>query len=192
MTYRILVHSLQVTIKYANTFLQIPHGRWILTECFCWFLLKAYICIQPMLVMQPRFHKWNCISICPFPNTFIVIKSDMWGNSLAVQWLRLHAPNAGGLGLIPGLGTEIPRATWHSQEKKNLMCDQLDYFPLSRQMMNWHLTLKPRLPQRGAVTGMAGAGTCVWKRRVQGSHFQACWSGALPEDVVRVNSDSTA
>ena len=27
------------------------------------------------------------------------------GISLAVQWLRLHALNAGGLGLIPGQGT---------------------------------------------------------------------------------------
>ena len=30
----------------------------------------------------------------PFPET-----------SLVVQWLRLHTPNAGGLGLIPGWGT---------------------------------------------------------------------------------------
>ena len=28
-----------------------------------------------------------------------------WGTSLVVQWLRLHAANAGGLGLIPGQGT---------------------------------------------------------------------------------------
>ncbi|TEA09823.1 hypothetical protein DBR06_SOUSAS29710008, partial [Sousa chinensis] len=44
--------------------------------------------------------------------------------SLVVQWLRLHAPNAGGLGSIPGQGTrshmqqlKILRATtktWHS------------------------------------------------------------------------------
>ena len=27
------------------------------------------------------------------------------GTSLVVQWLRLCAPSAGGLGLIPGLGT---------------------------------------------------------------------------------------
>ena len=50
------------------------------------------------------------------------------GTSLAVQWLRLHAPNAGGLGSIPGQGTrslmpklKIPRAatkTQHSQIKK--------------------------------------------------------------------------
>ena len=33
------------------------------------------------------------------------------GTSLAVQWLRLRAPNAGGVGLIPGRGTKIPHAT---------------------------------------------------------------------------------
>ena len=27
------------------------------------------------------------------------------GTSLVVQWLRLHVPNAGGLGSIPGQGT---------------------------------------------------------------------------------------
>ena len=26
-------------------------------------------------------------------------------HTLVVQWLRLHSPNAGGLGLIPGQGT---------------------------------------------------------------------------------------
>ena len=29
------------------------------------------------------------------------------GTSLGVQWLRLHTPNAGGLGLIPGEGTRF-------------------------------------------------------------------------------------
>ena len=31
--------------------------------------------------------------------------SCQWGTFLVVQWLRLCAPNAGGLGLIPGQGT---------------------------------------------------------------------------------------
>ena len=38
--------------------------------------------------------------------------------SLAVQWLRLCASNTGGVGLIPGLGTKMPHAVWHSQNKK--------------------------------------------------------------------------
>ena len=35
--------------------------------------------------------------------------------SLVVQWLRLHASNAGGVGLIPGRGTKIPHATQCSE-----------------------------------------------------------------------------
>ena len=48
--------------------------------------------------------------------------------SLAVQWLRLHTPNAGALSLIPGQGTRsyMPQLkilhtatkTWHSQINK--------------------------------------------------------------------------
>ena len=39
-------------------------------------------------------------------------------NSLAVQWLRLHAATAGGMGLIPGQGTKILYVLWCSQKKK--------------------------------------------------------------------------
>ena len=34
-----------------------------------------------------------------------------------VQWLRLHALNAGDTGSNPGLGTKIPYAIEHSQNK---------------------------------------------------------------------------
>ena len=34
-----------------------------------------------------------------------------------VQWLRLHAPNEGDAGSIPGWGTKIPRATQCSQNQ---------------------------------------------------------------------------
>ena len=47
------------------------------------------------------------------------------GTSLVVQWLRLCAPNAWGLGLIPGQGTRphmlqlrIPRATTKTQSSQ--------------------------------------------------------------------------
>ena len=36
-----------------------------------------------------------------------------------VQWLRLHASTAGDTGLIPGQGTKIPHAVWHSQKIKS-------------------------------------------------------------------------
>ena len=39
------------------------------------------------------------------------------GTSLVVQWLGLCAPTAGGTGWIPGWGTRISHATWHSQKK---------------------------------------------------------------------------
>ena len=35
-----------------------------------------------------------------------------------VQWLRLHAANAGGTGSIPGGGTKIPHAAWCGQKVK--------------------------------------------------------------------------
>lgn len=53
-----------------------------------------------------------------------VIKSLLWDFPLEVQWLRLHSPSTGALGLIPGRILDwIPRATtksaaiksWHSQ-----------------------------------------------------------------------------
>ena len=43
----------------------------------------------------------------------VLIKSINNGTSLVVQWVILRAPNAGGLGSIPGLGTTslMPAAT---------------------------------------------------------------------------------
>ena len=46
-----------------------------------------------------------------------MIKAAYIGNSLAVQWLGLHASTAGGTGSIPGRGTNIPHAMRHSQKK---------------------------------------------------------------------------
>ena len=44
-----------------------------------------------------------------------------------VQWLRLHAPNAGGTSSIPGQGTKIPHATQLSQKKKKILNTYLAY-----------------------------------------------------------------
>ena len=42
------------------------------------------------------------------------------GTSLVVQWLRLHASMAGGVGSIPGQGTKIPHAARpKNKNKKN-------------------------------------------------------------------------
>ena len=40
------------------------------------------------------------------------------GTSLEVQWLRLHASIAGGMGSIPGGGTKILHAVQPGQKKK--------------------------------------------------------------------------
>ena len=40
------------------------------------------------------------------------------GTSLEVQWLRLHASNAGGAGSIFGRGTKIPHVSGCSQKVK--------------------------------------------------------------------------
>ncbi|TEA36710.1 hypothetical protein DBR06_SOUSAS310123, partial [Sousa chinensis] len=47
--------------------------------------------------------------------------------SLVVQWLRLHAPNAGGPGSIPGQGTRFHRhaatKSSHATTKEPVSCN---------------------------------------------------------------------
>ena len=49
------------------------------------------------------------------------------GASLVAQWLRLHAPNAGGPGLIPGQGTRshmhAVTKSLHATTKEPVKCD---------------------------------------------------------------------
>ena len=47
----------------------------------------------------------------------VMHQKRFWGTFLEVQWLRLHAPNVGGMGLIPGQGTKILHAMWQHQKK---------------------------------------------------------------------------
>ena len=35
-----------------------------------------------------------------------------------IQWLRLYTPNAGGMGLIPDQGTEIPHVNSSKKKKR--------------------------------------------------------------------------
>ena len=49
---------------------------------------------------------------------------------MAVQWLRLHAANAGDTGLIPGQATKIPRALWPKRKKKKDLFSILTEYPL--------------------------------------------------------------
>lgn len=60
--------------------------------------------------------------------TSLEIASD--GNVLAVQWLGLRASTTGGLGLIPGPGTQIPQAVQEKKKKKLLKAVQ--------ELGRWH------------------------------------------------------
>ena len=42
----------------------------------------------------------------------------MLRTSLVIQWLRLYTPNAGGMGLIPDQGTEIPHVNSSKKKKR--------------------------------------------------------------------------
>ena len=48
----------------------------------------------------------------------VLVKMHSLETSLAVQWLRLHAPNVGGISLTPGWGTKILHAAWHDTKNK--------------------------------------------------------------------------
>ena len=50
-------------------------------------------------------------------------KKKKKGNSLAVQWLGLHAFTAKGTGSVPGWGTKIPQAS-RGQKKQNKTKEQ--------------------------------------------------------------------
>ena len=54
----------------------------------------------------------------PALHNFVSHSKVPLGNSLAIQWLGLHAFTTEGPGSIPGWGTGIPQATRRSQKKK--------------------------------------------------------------------------
>ena len=56
--------------------------------------------------------------------------------SLAVQWLRLHASNAGDMGWIPGRGTKIPHASRCSKKKKKSQNTRLFLRAIFQQVLS--------------------------------------------------------
>ena len=50
----------------------------------------------------------------------MTLKYDLFGASLAAQWLRLCTSYAADTGSIPGQGTKIPYAVWHGQKTPDL------------------------------------------------------------------------
>ena len=60
------------------------------------------------------------ISVCKGNRVGVMLTSNlkfMLGNSLAVQWLRLRASTAGGMGSIPGRGIKILHVVRPKKEK---------------------------------------------------------------------------
>ena len=80
---------------------------------------------------------------------FYDYKTD-WVTSLTVQWLRLDALKAGGLGSIPGWGTKSCKR--HSQTNKQTKKDWLssekkDHFPISA-----HFSLSPHVAEQPGLS----------------------------------------
>ena len=80
------------------------------------FSLLLPRCLQTILSMAVRVILFKTqVRSC-----FSSAQSSAAGTSLAVQWLRLHASTAGGVGSIPGPGTKIPHTVPKKKKKKNL------------------------------------------------------------------------
>ena len=62
--------------------------------------LKHYIKITRQAIVKIIIRWTELMPKDPFPLKYWAI-----GTSLVAQWVRLHAPNAGGPGSIPGQGT---------------------------------------------------------------------------------------
>ena len=62
--------------------------------------------------LRNKIRKHLCVG-----NNYLYLRIIL-GTSLAVQWLRLFASTAQGMGLIPGQRTKIPHATKCGQKKK--------------------------------------------------------------------------
>ena len=76
------------------------------------------------------------LSTCNHRDSQLVLSITQRGTSLAVQWLRLRASNAGGAGSIPGQTTKIPLVSECSQKVKNkkTQCDRHIFVLLIRPL----------------------------------------------------------
>ena len=78
---------------------------------------------QPLNLVQRQKHckinyNYNKQLMAKHENVKYDIKNMKQGTSLVVQWLRLCISTAEGAGSIPGRGTKIPHAAWHSKKKR--------------------------------------------------------------------------
>ena len=64
------------------------------------------------------------------------------GNSLVVQWLGLHASNAGGTGSLPGQGAKSPHATRSTTKKKKKCFRSVSHFVTQNTEKIWTWDLR--------------------------------------------------
>ena len=62
-------------------------------------MVSHFSCVQLFVIL------WTVVQQNPLSMRILWARILVWETSLVVQWLRLHAPNAGDPGLIPGQGT---------------------------------------------------------------------------------------
>ena len=73
------------------------------------------------------------------------------------HWLRLHAPEAGGLVSIPGQGTETPHATTTTQESEKVKVTQLCLILCYPMDCTVHGILQTRTLEWGAFSFSRGS-----------------------------------
>ena len=143
-------HSLLLSIHHQVTFLFLKYF-WKPTATLCLHYHSLSLC-HYLLYLEDYDSLLISIPTFIHSSTLIHIVNDhlkiLFGTSLVVQQLRLHGPNAGGLGSIPGQGlrscmlqlkiphmaTKIPRAatkTWCSQINKYLKNKKIKIFSTS-------------------------------------------------------------
>ena len=116
-----LVALWHVESSWTRDWTHVPCiGRRILNHCTTRETLFLFLLLV-LLVSDPKSHHQDQCQGA-YPPTFLsrssMVSSLTFGNSLAVQWLGLHAFTAEGPGSVPGRGTKIPQTAWQSQEKK--------------------------------------------------------------------------
>ena len=100
----IMVQSVQARVHVTGSITKTPGCQYLALVCAFSLILHLCLsiclyCLWPRLLLLPpsRLYHWNSITA----------KSTTRGTSLVVQWLRLCTPTSGGIGSIPGRGTEI-------------------------------------------------------------------------------------
>ena len=153
-----------------------------------WISLMSTLSSLTLLMLYlfrvlPLFWKtvtaWGLIaSIWPLK---ISLKTLIWGASLVVQWLRLHASTAGGMGLIPGWETKIPRAVWHSQ---NIRINQNQNSDLRMLLLGLKNLKKKKGSWLPTIHGLQGPPSlCLphWPRPSEALSFLLCSSNSKLE-----------